>query len=101
METDRITGNDELSIGRYCKESDESSWSGTSCQHAHYRSVIPNETIGIARLSTGTTERLSQQTRDAKQSSNFQTLVLKFQFEFDLHTFGIRIFDKNLSTIFM
>jgi len=30
-------------------------------------------------------------TRDVKQSSNFGTLVLKF--EFDLHTFSIRISD--------
>ena len=29
--------------------------------------------------------------RDVKQSLNFRTLVLKFEFEFDLHTFGIRI----------
>jgi len=36
---------------------------------------------------------------DVKPSSNFRTSVLKF--EFNLHTFDIRILDKNLSTIFM
>ena len=35
-----------------------------------------------------------------KQSSNFRTSVLKFEFEFNLDTFGIRISDWNLSTIF-
>ena len=30
-------------------------------------------------------------TRDVKRSSNFQTSVLKFEFKFDLHTFGIEI----------
>jgi len=31
--------------------------------------------------------------KDVKRSSNFRTVVLKFEFEFDLHTFGIRILD--------
>jgi len=31
--------------------------------------------------------------RDVKQSSNFRTSVLKFEFKFDLHIFGIRISD--------
>ena len=38
------------------------------------------------------------QTSDVILSSNFRTLVLKF--EFDLVTFGIRILDWNLSTNF-
>ena len=32
-------------------------------------------------------------TRDVKRSSNFRTSILTFEFEFDLHTFGIRISD--------
>jgi len=31
--------------------------------------------------------------RDVKRSSNFQTLVLKFEFKFDLNTFDIQILD--------
>ena len=30
---------------------------------------------------------------DVEQRSNFQTLVLQFEFEFNLHTVGIRISD--------
>jgi len=31
--------------------------------------------------------------RNVKRSSNFRTSILKFELEFDLHTFGIRISD--------
>ena len=34
--------------------------------------------------------------RDVKRSSNFRTSILKFEFEFDLHTFGIRSSEWNL-----
>jgi len=37
--------------------------------------------------------------RNVKQSSNFQTSVLKLELEFDLRTFGIRTSGWNLSTI--
>jgi len=37
--------------------------------------------------------------RDVKRSSNFRTSVLKF--EFDLHTFGIRISQIEIFSLFL
>jgi len=37
--------------------------------------------------------KVDVQIRDVKRSSSVQILILKFEFEFDLHTFGIRISD--------